>query len=173
MDRFGFALLLVLAGGAPASAAELPPRKAGLWEMKTTITGGQVISMQQCVDAKSDETLQANSAANAQRDCSKRDVQKSGNTITIDTVCATAGKSRKSRTVITGSFDSGYTMAITSQSEDAPARTLTIDAKWLGPCAADQKPGDTVMPNGQKMNVLELGKGPGSPGAPPPAAPKQ
>lgn len=172
MDKFGFALLLVLAGAAPASAAELPPRKAGLWEMKTTITGGQVVSMQQCVDAKSDEAMQANSAANAQRDCSKRDVQKSGNTITIDSVCTMAGKPRTARTVITGSFDSGYTMAITSQSEGTPARSITIDAKWLGPCAADQKPGDTVLPNGQKMNVLEMQKGAGSPGAPA-TAPKQ
>ena len=172
MDKFGFALLLVLAGAAPASAAELPARKAGLWEMKTTVTSGQVISMQQCVDAKSDEAMQANSAANAQHDCSKRDVQKSGNTITIDSVCTMAGKSRTAHTVITGSFDSGYTMAVTSQAESAPARTITIEAKWLGPCAADQKPGDMIMPNGTKMNVLEMQKGTGSPMAPA-TAPKQ
>jgi len=172
MNKFGFALLLVLAGAVPASAADLPPRKAGLWEMKTTVTGGQVISMQQCVDAKSDEAMQTNSAANAQRDCSKRDVQKSGNTITIDSVCNMAGKPRTAHTVITGSFDSGYTMTITSQSESAPAHTMNIDAKWLGPCAADQKPGDTVLPDGRKMNVLEMRKGAATPAAPG-AAPKQ
>ncbi len=171
MDKFGLALLLVLAGAAPASAAELPPRKAGLWEMKTTVSSGHLVSMQQCVDAKTDEAMQANTAANAQRDCSKRDVQKSGNTITIDSVCTMAGKPRTAHTVITGSFDSSYNMAITSQSEGQPTHTVSVEAKWLGPCPADQKPGDIIMPNGVKMNVLEMTKGPGPSGAP--AAPPQ
>ncbi len=166
MDKFGLALLLVLAGAAPASAAELPARKAGLWEMKTTVTSGHLVSMQQCVDAKTDEAMQANAAANAQRDCSKRDVQKSGNTITIDSVCTMAGKPRTAHTVITGSFDSSYNMAITSESEGQPTRTVNVEAKWLGPCPADQKPGDIIMPNGVKMNVLEMTKGPGASGAP-------
>ena len=173
MDRFGLALLLVLAGAAPVAAAELPPRKAGLWEMKTTVPSGRTLSMQQCIDAKTDEAMQANSTANAQRDCSKREVKKSGNTITIDSVCTIAGKPRTAHTLIAGSFDSAYTMTTTSENEGAPARTLTIEAKWLGPCAADQKPGDTVMPNGTKMNVLDMKKGtaapaPAAPGAPPP-----
>lgn len=169
MNKFVGALLLVVAGAAPVFAAELPPRKAGLWEMKTTVSSGRTISMQQCVDAKTDEVMQATSAANAQRDCSKRDVQKSGNTITINSVCTMAGKPRTAHTVITGSFDSGYTMAITSQTDAAP-RTMNIEAKWLGPCAADQKPGDTIMPNGAKMNVLDMKQGTppsATPGAPP------
>jgi len=174
MNKFGFALLVVLAGAVPASAADLPPRKAGLWEMKTTVTGGQVISMQQCVDAKTDDTMQAQ-AASAQHDCSKHDVHKSGNTITVDSVCMMAGKPRAARTVVTGSFDSAYDMTITRDAEDGSKRVINTEAKWLGPCAADQKPGDTIMPNGTKVNVLEMkGAGgaaapaaPGAPGAPP------
>jgi hypothetical protein len=170
MNKFVGAVLLVVAGAAPVFAAELPPRKAGLWEMKTTVSSGRTISMQQCVDAKTDEAMQAASAANSQRDCAKRDVQKSGNTITIDSVCTVVGKPKTAHTVITGNFDSGYTMAITSQTDGGP-RTINIEAKWLGPCAADQKPGDTIMPNGVKMNVLDMKKGtppPATPGAPPP-----
>lgn len=170
MNKFVGAVLLVVAGAAPVFAAELPPRKAGLWEMKTTVSSGRTISMQQCVDAKTDEVMQAASAANSQRDCAKRDVQKSGNTITIDSVCTVVGKPKTAHTVITGNFDSGYTMAITSQTDGGP-RTINIEAKWLGPCAADQKPGDTIMPNGVKMNVLDMKKGtppPATPGAPPP-----
>ncbi len=169
MNKFVGAVLLVVAGAAPVFAAELPPRKAGLWEMKTTVSSGRTISMQQCVDAKTDEAMQAASAANAQRDCSKRDVQKSGNTITIDSVCTVVGKPKTAHTVITGNFDSGYTMVITSQTDGGP-RTINIEAKWLGPCAADQKPGDTIMPNGVKMNVLDMKKGTppsATPGAPP------
>ena len=35
---------------------------------------------------------------------------------------------------------------------------MTITAKWLGPCAAGQKPGDVIMANGMTMNVLNMPK---------------
>jgi len=35
---------------------------------------------------------------------------------------------------------------------------MTIAAKWLGPCAAGQKPGDVVMANGMTMNVFDIQK---------------
>ena len=38
---------------------------------------------------------------------------------------------------------------------------MTIEAKWIGPCKPDQKPGDIVMANGVKMNVLEMPTIPG------------
>jgi hypothetical protein len=39
---------------------------------------------------------------------------------------------------------------------------MTIDAKWLGPCAADQKPGDMIIA-GRKMNVRDIPAVPGMP----------
>ena len=77
-----------------------------------------------------------------------------------------AGKTVTSHTAINGSFDSEYTMNITSQKADAPGgqSTIMMTAKWLGPCAADQQPGDMIMPNGMKMNILNLPKGRGQPG---------
>jgi hypothetical protein len=147
------------------SAAELPTRKAGLWEIKTTAAAGRSFQIQQCVDAKTDQAMQAHVGSMPQRDCSKRDVQKSGDTTTIDSVCTVAGKTLTAHVVITGSFDSGYTMVITSQSDALPApRTTTMSAKWLGPCAADQKPGDMIMPNGTRMNILNMPKARGQPG---------
>jgi hypothetical protein len=56
--------------------------------------------------------------------------------------------------VITGSFDSAYTMAVTVQS----GRTITMNAKWFGPCAADQRPGDMIMGNGMTFNILDAQK---------------
>jgi len=35
---------------------------------------------------------------------------------------------------------------------------MTITATWLGACAAGQKPGDVMMPNGMTMNVLQMQK---------------
>ena len=64
---------------------------------------------------------------------------------------------------ITGDFNSAYTVKSTSHSEGGPANvtrdsTTTVEAKWVGACKADQKPGDIVMPGGMKMNILELDK---------------
>jgi len=175
MARFGTisSLLLILIAvpffAAPALAAELPARKAGLWEMETTLpnpkTPKQVI--RQCVDAATDQMMQSRAQSmGPSRECAKRDLQKSAGSITIDSTCTVGGKTRTSHVVITGSFDSSYTMTVTSQSEGAPeAKTITIAAKWIGPCAADQKPGDMIMANGMKMNIIDMQKM-GVPGAP-------
>ena len=165
------ALFILVLGVTSAMAAELPSRKAGLWDLSTKLPDGRSVSVQQCVDAKTDAALQSMSGAMTQRACSKRDVQRSGDTITIDLVCTIAGRTRTAHVVITGSFDSGYTMVLASNGPGTPARTTTMTAKWLGPCAAGQKPGDMIMANGMKMNLLDMQKGlsrPGAPMGPPP-----
>ena len=154
-----------------ALAAELPSRKPGLWEVKTSFGNGNVPAqvIRQCVDASTDQMMQARSVGSSQRDCTKRDVQRSGDTITIDSACTVAGKARTSHIVITGSFDSAYTMNLTSQDEGAPAgsRSMTMAVKWISACAADQKPGDMIMADGRKMNILNAQR-PGMPGLPQP-----
>ena len=78
-------------------------------------------------------------------------------------VCAVAGMSITSHSEITGDFNSAYTVKSTSHSERGPATvardsTTTIEAKWLGACKPDQKPGDIVMPGGIKMNIKDMEK---------------
>jgi hypothetical protein len=173
VGRVGAALFLLVIGAVSASAVDLPNRKAGLWEI-TTGMGDKSVKMQQCIDAATDHAMQTRSGTAPHGDCSKHDVQKSGTTTTIDAVCTVAGKTRTSHIVIAGSFDSEYTMTVTGQTEGQPAgRPVTMSAKWLGPCAADQRPGDMIMPNGMKMNsqsMQNMQKGmtpPGAAGAPP------
>jgi hypothetical protein len=162
MGRFGVASILVLIGVVPALAAELPTRKAGLWEVKMNIGNGSVPAqtIQQCIDAATDQMMQSSAGPMSQQACSKRDIQKSATGVTIDSVCTVGGKTATAHSVVTGSFDSAYTMTVTSQSEGMPGggMTMTMSAKWLGPCAADQKPGDMIMGNGMKMNILEMQK---------------
>jgi Protein of unknown function (DUF3617) len=162
MRRITATAFVILAGTLPAPSAELPTRKAGLWEIKMSFENRNAASptIQQCVDASTDQMMQSSAGPLAQAACSKRDVQRSGNTLTIDSSCALAGKTATSHAVITGSFDSAYTMTVTSQSDALPdgKMAMTMAAKWLGPCAGDQKPGDVIMGNGFKMNVLEMQK---------------
>jgi hypothetical protein len=150
-----FALLFM----AHAEAADLPARKPGLWEVKTTVDGhGRAVTVQQCIDAATDQMLQSNAGPFAAPACPEREVKKSDNGMSIDSRCSFNGKAASARAVITGSFDSAYTMTVTSEGADLPAMTMTSEGKWLGACAAGQQPGDVVMANGVKVNIPELQK---------------
>ncbi len=156
--------LLALLPAADALAVELPVRKAGLWEMKMVRTGGAVpdMTMQHCTDATTDKQM-STSFSPGKETCSKQDIQKTATGFVSDSVCGVAGMTITSHAEIIGDFNSAYTVKVTSKSEGGPANiardsSTTIEAKWLGACKADQKPGDIVMPGGMKMNILELDK---------------
>jgi Protein of unknown function (DUF3617) len=160
MRRLGAAAVLVLAGAMPALAADMPARKAGLWEIKTSIEnrGSASLPVQHCIDNTTDQRMLSSAGPLGESACPKRDVRRSGDTVTIDSTCTFKDKTATSHAVITGSFDSAYTMTVTSQSEALPGGkiTMTLTGKWLGPCAADQKPGDIIMAGGAaKVNILE------------------
>jgi hypothetical protein len=170
MRLIGATSVLVLIYAMPASAAELPARKPGLWQVKTSIESSNAPArvIQQCIDATTDQMMQSSAGPFAPEACPKRDVQRSENSITIDSICTVGGKAATAHSVVNGSFDSAYTMTVTSVSPDIPGGKLimTMDAKWLGPCAADQKPGDLVLGNGVKVNIPEMQKRSTSPGIP-------
>jgi hypothetical protein len=53
--------ILVLICAVPALAAELPSRKPGLWQVKTSIGGSNVPApvIKQCIDAATDQMMQS------------------------------------------------------------------------------------------------------------------
>jgi hypothetical protein len=127
--------------------------------------------IQQCIDAATDQMMQSSAGPFAPEVCPRRDVQRSENSFTIDSTCAIGGKAATAHAVVNGSFDSAYTMTVTSKSEDIPGgkMDMTMEAKWLGPCAADQKPGDIIMSNGVKINIPEMEKRSIAPATPRPS----
>lgn len=144
---------------AHAAADDAPARKPGLWEIKTTIEGrGHAIAVKQCIDAATDLMLQSSTGPLAAQACPTREVKKSDTGMTIESHCTFNGKPASANAVVTGSFDSAYTMTVTADGKDLPATKMTMEGRWLGACTADQKPGDVVMSNGVKVNVPELQK---------------
>jgi hypothetical protein len=170
MRRAAAISILAVIGALPAPAAELPSRKAGLWEVTMNFENRNMPArvVQQCIDAATDQMMQSGAGSSTQAACAKRDVQRSGSTITIDATCTVGGKTTNSHSVISGSFDSAYTMTVTSDGETIPGgkMSMTLAAKWLGPCTGDQKPGDMIMGNGIKINILDMKKRGAPPGAP-------
>lgn len=163
-------LMFAAAGFAPALALDLPTRKAGLWDIKMVFEGRNIPpqTMKQCTDAASDKLMTYNFGGSAERNCQKQDIKNSGGTITIDSVCTSGDTTSTSHAVVSGDFNSAYTVEVNSKREGGrPVRGgapggethMTIAATWAGPCAAGQKPGDVVMSNGMTMNVLDIQKG--------------
>ena len=148
-----------------ARAVEMPVRKAGLWELKMVRTGSPLpeMTMQHCTDETTDRAMTDAAAPMSKEMCSKQDIQKTATGYVSNSVCKVGAMSMTSHSEITGDFNSAYTVKSTAHSEGGPAgaardSTTTIEAKWLGACKPDQKPGDIVMPGGFKMNVKDMQK---------------
>jgi len=164
-------VLFLLCGPAlAASAADYPPRKPGLWEMtlQTESSGSAKAPVahttQQCIDAASDKAMREMGMGMGKEMCSKQEMRAEGSTFVVDSVCTISfGSGASTATthgVISGDFSSAYKMVMSS-SYNPPMMgrkegTAIVEAKWVGPCKAGQKPGDMMMPNGMKMNVLEM-----------------
>jgi len=156
---------LTLLPALDAGAVEMPIRKAGLWEMMVLRTGSSLpeMTMQHCTDETTDKEMSTTFSPMAKEMCSKQDIQKTATGYVSDSVCKVGAMSITSHSDINGDFNSGYTVKSTSHNEGGPANvprdsTTTVEAKWLGACKADQKPGDIVMPGGMKMNVKDMEK---------------
>ena len=167
MRRQLAAVAVTVLFAAPALALDLPARKAGLWEVKMVFDGMPLPAqtMRQCIDQATDKAMMAQFGGAAQGACSKQDFNTVGGTMTFDTVCKIGPATTAAKGVITGSFDSGYTMKITTNSAGGPPipgltgeTKMTIEGKYLGLCEAGQKPGDIIMSNGMKMNVKDMQK---------------
>ncbi len=157
-----FIATLCLAAGA-AHAFDVPKRKSGLWEMTTS--GSQAkgsYAMQMCIDEKTDDILRDRASGQAKQSCSKSDMRREGDRIVFDSVCTFSGSTATTHGVLTGKFDSAYRMESKSTYEPPlmgkKEGAMTIDAKWVGPCKPEQKPGDMVMPGMGAMNMDEMMK---------------
>jgi hypothetical protein len=142
----------------PSLGDDLPKRKTGLWEIKTSSAAvkDEVRSVHMCVDQASDN-LTGQAASTAKQMCSKTDMQRAGDRLTIDSICKFGPTTATTHSVITGNFDSVYRVD-TSSTYDPPMGGMkqshaVIDARWIGPCKADQRPGDVILGNGVKINL--------------------
>jgi len=152
----------VLAGVVPAHADDLPVRKAGLWEVKTVVgnISGNGLTLRQCVDRETDMMMLSMTGPFADTACPRRDVKRSGDTVTVEAACTAMNKAGTARAVITGSFERAYQMTVTAQGDAVPggAITMTMTGTWLGACKDGEKPGDVIMPGGIKLNIRDMRK---------------
>jgi hypothetical protein len=151
----------------PAAAQDFPKRKPGLWTVNLTLPGGRPGpgTMRMCIDAKTDAAMMQSGANTAQSKCSRHDIQHTGDQYVMDSVCSAGDRTVTSHAVITTTGDSAFHADITSQvtppMQGQPADMhMTQTGAWSGPCPADMQPGEMMMPNGMKVNVLSMANRP-------------
>jgi hypothetical protein len=164
---FSLCLTSALLASLPVSmvcADELPLRKPGLWEMKVARVGSMIpeMTLQHCTDETTDKEMSTTFSPMAKEACSRRDIAKTATGYVSDSVCGVGGVTMTSHSEVVGDFNSAYTIKTTAHSDKGAGGvhdiSSSIEAKWLGPCKPDQKPGDIVMPGGFKMNIKDAQK---------------
>jgi hypothetical protein len=152
----GGALLLAIVAALPAQADEMPIRKAGLWEVKSSMRGVTAMVGQLCTDEAFEKEMSG--VVPGQMGCSTQEVRKTASGYVIDSVCTALGKTVTSHAEITGDMNSAYTRKIMMDSQ----LLQTEESRWLGACNADQKPGEMVtLPGGMfkagtKLNIRDM-----------------
>lgn len=154
-------LLWIAAVPRAAGAADYPARKPGLWEMRTTSAPGEAPQVaHQCIDAASDAAMREMGMGMQKEMCSRQSLRQEGATLVVDAVCTLGPTTATLHTVVSGDFQSAFRSE--SRATYQPplmgrSRSDTVvEARWTGPCLPGQRPGDMVLPNGMKMNLLDM-----------------
>jgi hypothetical protein len=136
--------------GAPlavsAQTSELPPRKAGLWEISTT--GIMPNKTQVCVDAASDRELMEYSLSVLGR-CKSVTTKRAADHYVVAAECTEGAQTVKSTAEITGDFNSAYTMRTESFGV-----VTTQTANWQSGDCGGLSPGD-INSAGIKINIKQ------------------
>jgi Protein of unknown function (DUF3617) len=163
----GIALLCVVVTCSVAivRADELPHRRPGLWEIthNNVDANNPARTSKICIDAATETMLRDMGATVAKSNCSKAAVSVSGNAVSVDSVCQLDRTRLTTHTVITFTSDTTY-HHVAAVHFDPPLfgrsdSTSEMDGRWLGPCAADMRPGDVITPMG-KINLVDRARAP-------------
>ena len=158
------ALIAALAGAAlaagTAAAAPGPVRRAGLWE--SHIVGGPMgaadMTLRTCADPAKEQADVTFGSGRRPAGCAAGPILKPlpGGGWAYHMVCRpSAGMTLDVTGTASGDFQSGYTVKTVTRMTPAPMPQLaesrmTITSRWLGPCPAGMKPGDSTM-NGRAL----------------------
>lgn len=148
-------------GAVPAFADELPQRKPGLWESKSTSAEGET-SARQCVGPGTDRAMVGGMAGAA---CSKMEVTKTATGYAVASECLIGQIKAVGSSVITGDFQASVRTEGTTRLTGMPGqagtveRKLVVEARRVGECGPGQKPGDVILPDGRVISMPGAGGG--------------
>lgn len=153
-----------------ADQVEFPSRKSGYWEIRMVDDAGSgmpEMAVHACIDAPSDKAMMAAGLSMTKDMCPKMDMKRDGDAIVMESECKVAGMTSTSKTVMTGDFQSSYTVKITGTIDGMSAiaggkktpekMAMTQNARWLSEkCPDGVSAGDMQMPGGITVNVNKM-----------------
>ena len=164
--RYAWRPLAVLAAAlmvVPAWAAvDYPKLKAGQWEMRTdTGKSSAPRTTTLCTDDAVQKEL-INMGVGMQKEmCSKSDIRREGLRVIVTAQCKVGESTIVTKAVMTFAGDTAYKTDVDSTYSPPfmgmkEAKT-SMEGKYVGPCRAGLVPGDMLLPNGQKINIKNIG----------------
>lgn len=167
LRAFAVSAILGLAPVFPAQAedATLPMRKAGIWELKTSMDEGRgprEQSMKMCIDAQMEANTVNASLAEHRKNCEKYEIKKDGGKTVVDMTCSYNGRHVESLTEMEGDFAKSFKVKIsstTSDTRESTQQTISIkriilqDGIYLGENCGELQPGEAQAPDGTKVLV--------------------
>ena len=160
----GAAVALATALPAAADDLNIPPRKAGQWEVTMSLGKGRPeMKSQMCLDETTDKEMMAAGLSMSKDMCPTQKISHDGDNIVIDSVCDFGAMKSTSHIVISGDMQSDYTVHITGNIEGGPKgmpgkTDMTQTVHWVGADCAGMKPGEMMMPGGLKIDATKLMK---------------
>jgi len=158
MRRVSFLMLALFLMVDLAVAQETPKRKSGLWEITrtSTYTEEQPRRIQFCIDQATDDPLRQLAEGMRGEVCTTSRLFHDGDKLVVDATCKLRASTSQTHAVISGQFDSAYTVESKSTYSPPLAGAATghaqLVAKWTGPCAPGQHPGDEIMGDGATVD---------------------
>lgn len=150
-------------GAVAADSVRLPERKAGLWELATTMDEGlgpRDQTMKLCIDADMERTTVESSAREHAKQCSRYDISRQGDKTVVDMACQFASRHVVSRTEMIGDFQTTFEVDIDSttsgeqnQQTVSVKRKITQKGKYLGESCGDLVGGEAMGSDGSRALV--------------------
>jgi hypothetical protein len=159
-------LLLALLATSFVSAQDVPKRKSGVWEITrtSTYTQDQPQRGQLCVYKASDDALLQLAEGMRGVVCKTNKLSHDGDKLVVDATCTLRASTAQTHALISGNFDSAYTVESKSTYTPPLAGAATghaqFAAKWTGPCPPGLRPGETLLDTGAKIDSGGVVHGP-------------
>jgi hypothetical protein len=145
--------------------ADLPVRKAGLWEVTVQPhtppgAGGRMqpaMTVQHCTDAKAERVVPL-FLLPAREGCQRITVGKNGKGgHDVNAVCQSHGQRMDMQLTLRGDVQARYSGTYRTRYPGTTndSGSVPFEGRWLGRCKPGQRAGDMVLPNGITVNTVD------------------
>ena len=161
---FPAALAVGLSIPMPVLATSDPPHlRPGLWEARASSSSRPYGSPQvtrMCIGEQTQTRVLQQVGLAMLRICSRHESGMHAGRFVTNSYCTFAGSTIEGRTETTFYRDTAYHTEVVGRvmpsGQTVPSQRTMIDARHVGGCPAGMKPGDIALPNGQRLNLLQL-----------------